>query len=140
MTDPASDSEATGEARTTSLSAFVDGSAFVSTASVANARIRSAVRGSTLYRWLTTEPEPDVVVIDLRETRTVGPVLALLDRIFDVVIPYWRASALKRGLDRLVALGDRAADTRLGAAVARVLEPPSPPANDEHDESGTIEE
>lgn len=38
------------------------------------------VRASFLYRWLTTEPEPEVVVIDLRETLTVGPVLSVLDR------------------------------------------------------------
>jgi len=38
------------------------------------------VRHSYLYRWLTAEPDPDVIVIDLRETYTVGPVLAGLDR------------------------------------------------------------
>lgn len=34
-----------------------------------------------LYEWLTAEPEPEVIVIDLRETRTVGMVLSTLDRI-----------------------------------------------------------
>jgi len=38
------------------------------------------VRGSYLFRWLTAEPDPDVIVIDLRETYTVGPILAGLDR------------------------------------------------------------
>ena len=38
------------------------------------------VRGSYLYRWLTAEPDPDVIVIDLRETWTVGPFIAILDR------------------------------------------------------------
>jgi hypothetical protein len=33
------------------------------------------------YRWLTTEPDPDVIVIDLRETWTVGPIVAVLDRV-----------------------------------------------------------
>jgi hypothetical protein len=33
-----------------------------------------------LYRWLTAEPDPEVVVIDLRETLTVGPFLVVLDR------------------------------------------------------------
>ena len=37
------------------------------------------IEGSWLYRWLTAEPEPEVIVIDLRETRLVGPVLAVLD-------------------------------------------------------------
>lgn len=38
-----------------------------------------AVRQSWLYRWLTKEPEPEVIVIDLRETWTVGPVIRILD-------------------------------------------------------------
>lgn len=34
---------------------------------------------SWLYSWLTAEPEPEVIVIDLRETLIVGRVLAVLD-------------------------------------------------------------
>jgi len=37
------------------------------------------VRQSALYQWLTAEPDPDVIVIDLRETWTVGPFLNILD-------------------------------------------------------------
>ncbi|ELY39718.1 hypothetical protein [Natronorubrum tibetense] len=43
------------------------------------------VRHSRLYRWFTTEPEPDVIVIDLRETYTVGPFIRLLDRCLEGV-------------------------------------------------------
>ena len=39
------------------------------------------VRASVLYRWLTTEPDPEIVVIDLRETSTLGPLIAVLDRL-----------------------------------------------------------
>ncbi|MFB6266386.1 MAG: hypothetical protein ABEI31_01900 [Halodesulfurarchaeum sp.] len=39
------------------------------------------IRASFLYRWLTKEPEPEVIVIDLRETWTVGPIIAVLDRL-----------------------------------------------------------
>ncbi|AEH36957.1 hypothetical protein [Halopiger xanaduensis] len=39
------------------------------------------VRHSWLYRWLTPEPDPEVIVIDLRETYTVGPFIRLLDRM-----------------------------------------------------------
>ncbi|MEF8779855.1 MAG: hypothetical protein V5A46_04175 [Haloferacaceae archaeon] len=46
-------------------------------------RLAGVVRDSWLYRWLTAEPEPDVVVIDLRETYTVGPFVRLLDRLLD---------------------------------------------------------
>lgn len=38
-----------------------------------------AVRASWLFGWLTEGPEPDVVVIDLRETVVVGPVISVLD-------------------------------------------------------------
>lgn len=50
------------------------------------------VRHSWLYRWLTTEPEPDVIVIDLRETYTVGPFIRLLDRIIDQLVPALESS------------------------------------------------
>jgi hypothetical protein len=36
-------------------------------------------------RWLTAEPNPDVIVVDLRETVTVGPVILVLDRIVESV-------------------------------------------------------
>ena len=46
-------------------------------------------RASWLYRWLTTEPDPEVVVIDLRETYVVGPILGMLDRLFSVIASGW---------------------------------------------------
>jgi len=46
-------------------------------------------RASWLYRWLTTEPDPEVVVIDLRETYVIGPILGMLDRSFSVVTSGW---------------------------------------------------
>ncbi len=49
--------------------------------------ITATVQNSTIYRWLTTEPEPEVIVIDLRETWTVAPVLWFLNVIFDRVRP-----------------------------------------------------
>ena len=50
-------------------------------------RAATAVRSSFLYRWLTAEPDPEVIVIDLRETWTVGPVIRLLDAILDRLLP-----------------------------------------------------
>ncbi len=43
--------------------------------------LRRVTIHSWLYRWLTKEPEPDVIVIDLRETWTVGPILEILERV-----------------------------------------------------------
>ena len=44
-------------------------------------RGRRFVTSSWLYGWLTAEPEPEVIVIDLRETRIVGAVLGVIDRV-----------------------------------------------------------
>lgn len=54
------------------------------------------VRQSVLYRWLTKEPEPDVIVIDLRKTATVGPFIALLDRATARLAPWWGTSGCRR--------------------------------------------
>jgi hypothetical protein len=48
---------------------------------------RQALAGSWLYRWLTTEPEPRVIEIDLRETWTVGPVLRALEPVLQWLQP-----------------------------------------------------
>ncbi len=42
---------------------------------------RTSLVSSAAYRWFTAEPEPEVIVIDLRETRTIGPVIRGLDRV-----------------------------------------------------------
>jgi hypothetical protein len=94
--------------------------------------------GSALYQWLTAEPEPEVIVIDLRETWTVGPLLELLDRIITRVLPYWYTSRVSSGVDALVGLVERAAETRYGRAVASVLAPPEPPGSERRaDPNGT---
>lgn len=74
---------------------------------------------SFLSQWLTTEPESDAIVIDLRETWTVGPIIAVLDRII---------AALERGGPRSVvaaAVGSLAKGVRSRpiAAVSWVLLP-----------------
>jgi hypothetical protein len=94
---------------------------------VAAARgIGTWVRQSFLYRWLTKEPEPDVVVIDLRETYTVGPFIALLDRVTARFAPWWRESGCRRlcvwTATRLVERPVRALGVVLmTAAAARVV-------------------
>lgn len=44
-------------------------------------RCARAVRNARLYDWLTREPETSIVVVDLTETRTVGPIIAVVDRL-----------------------------------------------------------
>lgn len=57
---------------------------------------RAYARGSFLYRWLTADTEPDVIVIDLRETLTVGPWLRVLERAIALLLPAAVASRLFR--------------------------------------------
>lgn len=90
-------------------------------------RLATVTRESYLYRWLTKEPDPEVIVIDLRETYTVGPIIRFIDAAITRVEPYWRESRVARILQRLERAGERAAETRLGEIVLRLLEPPEPP-------------
>lgn len=63
--------------------------------------LRDLVAGSWLYRWLTKEPDPDVIVIDLRETRSVGPILSRLERLFNLLRPAVVRSSVSRGWYRV---------------------------------------
>jgi len=58
------------------------------------------VRSSWLYRWLTAEPEPDVVVIDLRETVTVRPFLTAIDESIGLLVTGRRTSIVRRSVER----------------------------------------
>ncbi|WP_053949000.1 hypothetical protein [Halolamina sediminis] len=111
----------------------IDNSSVVGAAKAVSDRTATFVRNSWLYRWLTAEPEPEVIVIDLRETWTVGPFIKLLDWAIEKTAPWYRASTLKRGVDAVVSLGERAAETRVGELLIALLEPPEPPADDERE-------
>lgn len=84
-------------------------------------------RHSLLYRWLTKEPDPDVIVIDLRETSTVGPIIALLDRLAVPLGRSYRASGLRRLANGATGVASTLAATRVGQALGRALAPPEPP-------------
>ncbi len=73
-------------------------------------RLTAYVRGSFLYRWLTAEPEPEVIVIDLRETWTVGPFIALLDRLIE-----WFGGAMEGSV--FVSVGLALANRTLAAPI-----------------------
>jgi len=126
MTPPEGLDESTGSSRG-SPDRATEGSTVVAALRDVGDWIGTAVRNSYLYRWLTKEPDPEVIVIDLRETWTVGPIIALLDRFVEWVAPYWASSTPKRALDELVALGERAAETRAGQLLGKLLAPPEPP-------------
>jgi hypothetical protein len=69
-----------------------------STANRSTNVIQRVVAGSFIYRWLTAEPEPEVIVIDLRETWTVGPVIELVDRLLEEFTQSAQTSTLMSGV------------------------------------------
>ena len=89
------------------------------------------LHSSRLYAWLTAEPDPEVIVIDLRETYTVRPVVAAIDRVAGRIGPWWRRSWPKRTGER-VADGVRPilADSRVVDLLAALLVPPEPPEDE----------
>jgi hypothetical protein len=99
---------------------------------VAGRTVSKWTRNSWLYRWLTAEPEPDVVVIDLRETWTVGPVLTVLDSVGSRFEHYWATAASRDVLGRTTGPLLRALrGSSVAGALAALFEPPDPPHTDE---------
>ncbi|EMA09643.1 hypothetical protein [Haloarcula marismortui] len=120
--------EAVGE----KISAITDGSRVITTVRTLGARMSGFVQESYCYRWLTKEPDPEVIVIDLRETYTIGPFIALLDRIIPHVEHAWQhsrvGSVVKRVFERLSEeVFDPLAETRGYKFAVSVLAPPEPP-------------
>jgi hypothetical protein len=91
-------------------------------------RISAFGRGSYCYRWLTKEPEPEVIVIDLRETRTIGPVLAILGRVIEPVERAWTHSQAEAITTAVVEEVTQLPGYDLAV---KILEPPEPPENDQ---------
>jgi len=91
---------------TSDRTSLVEGSAVARFTRDAIARAVTITRASFLFRWLTKEPEPEVIVIDLRETWTVGPIIALLDRFVEAAAE-----------SRLVAVGSQLWRALLAAPV-----------------------
>jgi len=87
--------------------------------------VKRAVRTSWLYRWLTAEPDPDVIVIDLRDTVIVGPLLGVLDWLTAGLLTHWNNSLLSvlagRSVDVLGARPIQAISAVVLGAVAANL-------------------
>lgn len=87
-------------------------------------RFSRIVRSSYLYRWLTKEPEPEVIVIDLRETYTVGPFISVIELFIVFAYPYWNASKCKRLMGNLGVLEKWAGESRVVGLILTLLKPP----------------
>lgn len=131
--------EAVGE----KVSVISDGSQIIGVGRVIGARASEFVRESYCYRWLTTEPEPEIIIIDLRETYAVGPFITLLDRLIPHIEDAWRHSAVgsaaRRAFERLGAdVFDPLSETRGYELAAALLTPPEPPEQ-RHTDNGESE-
>ena len=63
--------------------------------------VQTVLTGSFIYQWLTAEPDPEVIVIDLRETWTVGPVITIIDYLVGELTKSTQTSAFVGGARRL---------------------------------------
>jgi hypothetical protein len=114
----------------------LDKDRIVSTIQTTSTQLTHAVEKSFLYRWLTTDSEPNVIIIDLQETWTLGPVLGLLNHLMDKCRPYWRESFLETALAGVSTIIKNTGETRIGQFLSRVLLPPeSASPADEQEES-----
>jgi len=95
------------------------------------ASVEAIVRGSYCYRWLTKEPDPDIVVIDLRETRTVGPMLALLEA---AISPVERMISSRQFNSVSSPLNEAVANSRTSQLATALLEPPESGRSDDDNE------
>lgn len=114
------ESATTDDTAPNGVSRAIDGSRLVDGLRRVGDRIKHVVQRSWLYRWLTAEPEPDVIVIDLRETWTVGPVLRLLDWAIGIGVDAADDSHAV-AMARSGAAQVRAAPLRVGGVIAVAL-------------------
>ena len=104
------------------------GSRIVGSARAVTAGAGHIVQNSYVYRWLTKEPDPDVIVIDLRETYTVGPFIAILDKVVPHVERAWTNSRFNALLHSVFdPIFDQLGETWAYELTVKVLAPPDPP-------------
>jgi hypothetical protein len=61
------------------LTSAVERSAVAGAFESVEATLTRWCRGSKIVQWFLAEPDPEVIVIDLRETYTVGPIIRALE-------------------------------------------------------------
>ena len=96
--------------------------AVVTGTSLLVAAVRTSIdwpRHSVLYRWLTKKPDREEVVLDLRESYTLGPVVALFGRLPEPLKHTWRASNVGR-VFAVTSASARDAPVRMVAIVCGV--------------------
>jgi hypothetical protein len=61
------------------LASAVERSRVIGTLEAIESTLQRWTSGSRIIQWFLAEPDPEVIVIDLRETYTVGPIIRALD-------------------------------------------------------------
>lgn len=91
-------------------------------------RFSRIIRSSYLYQWLTKEPDPEVIIIDLRETYTVGPMISVINIFTDLFIgfayPYWNDSVCKRFVENLDVMNKWTGESLVVGWILTLLKPP----------------
>jgi hypothetical protein len=86
--------------------------------------LRRWTRSSVVRQLITREPQGTEVVVDLRDSRVLGPVLGITDRLLVRSEVYWRQSLLARLVRAVTVLGEQFSETRIGVVFDRMIRPP----------------
>ncbi|KAA9398368.1 hypothetical protein Har1130_04475 [Haloarcula sp. CBA1130] len=142
-----SQSGTVNHAENSTKNGILSGSQVIRAGRSISARAADLIKDSYCYRWLTKEPEPEVIVIDLRETYAVGPFIALLDRLIPHIEQAWqhsRGGAVVRSAYEQFqeSVLDPLSETRGYELAATMLAPPEPPEQERQttDDSASDEE
>ena len=114
------DRSARFDATRSRLQRAIDNSLLVRTTRGIESTLGRWGRGSRLVQWFLAEPDPEVIVIDLRETYTVGPVLRVLDRVVAVAGRIDDRTGISDAVSRLAAIVTSAPLFALGVLLASI--------------------
>ena len=91
----------------TTLSNHVSTASDTARSTTVGKTVKEAAVNSFIYRWLTAEPDPDVIVIDLRKTWSIGPLIAGINRTIAELTPGVSTSTITALGERLVSVVQR---------------------------------
>ena len=93
--------------KATTLSNHVSTASDTARSATVGKEIKETAVNSFIYRWLTTEPDPDVIVIDLRQTWSIGPLIAGINRTVTELTPGVSNSTITALGERIGSVGQR---------------------------------
>jgi hypothetical protein len=88
------------------------------------------LRGSRSYTSLVADWPEETVVINVRDARTLRPVVTSSYALFDALVCYWRESATRRLTEQPRHYVDRFTESFVGALLVSLLTPPDTDTTD----------